>query len=137
MTKILWTDSKSIKLHCIVKADPEDIHFRWSALDLHNKSIKLNPQWSQVYGLRSELNLSPETIKEVSSVQCIASNRVGLQNLPCSFQVVLGSTYKIYITLKHFNPFNILSPSQNYMAVLCNAIKSTLQRFFSMKRDMM
>ena len=87
-----------------MEAHPSAVSFRWFFNNSEHQEWKDHGDFTQS-GLKSQIEFLPKTSKDYGNLYCIAENAIGVQEEPCSFQIVptgrVISWYYYYYTYKH------------------------------------
>ena len=70
-----------------VEAYPSTVSFRWFFNNSEYQEWKDHGDFTQS-GLKSQLEFLPKTSKDYGNLFCIGENAIGVQEEPCSFQIV-------------------------------------------------
>ena len=70
-----------------VEAYPSSVSFRWFFNNSEYQEWKDHGDFTQS-GLKSQLEFLPKTSKDYGNLFCIGENAIGMQEEPCSFQIV-------------------------------------------------
>ncbi|KAK9498254.1 hypothetical protein O3M35_004110 [Rhynocoris fuscipes] len=82
---------ESVKVNCLVSADPADITFTWQ-FNNSGESFQIPTyRFATVNGTVSEFVYTPTSEKDYGTLACWATNRIGKQAEPCTFQLVPAS----------------------------------------------
>ncbi|RWS23969.1 protein turtle B-like protein [Leptotrombidium deliense] len=82
---------ETVHLVCDVEANPPQVSFSWR-FDKETDLITSN----QINDTSSILVYTPHSMNEFGSIECIAKNEVGLQQNPCTFDVITGGLLACY-----------------------------------------
>ena len=75
------------KIFLKVEAYPSSVSFRWFFNNSEYQEWKDHGDFTQS-GLKSQLEFLPKTSKDYGNLFCIGENAIGMQEEPCSFQIV-------------------------------------------------
>jgi len=78
---------KPATILCEVQAHPSAVSFRWFFNNSEHQEWKDHGDFTQS-GLKSQIEFLPKTSKDYGNLYCIAENTIGVQEEPCSFQIV-------------------------------------------------
>jgi len=78
---------KPATILCEVEAHPSAVSFRWFFNNSEHQEWKDHGDFTQS-GLKSQIEFLPKTSKDYGNLYCIAENAIGVQEEPCSFQIV-------------------------------------------------
>eukprot|EP00090_Calanus_glacialis_P029736 TRINITY_DN4776_c0_g2_i1.p1 TRINITY_DN4776_c0_g2~~TRINITY_DN4776_c0_g2_i1.p1 ORF type:complete len:861 (-),score=112.71 TRINITY_DN4776_c0_g2_i1:337-2919(-) len=78
---------KPSSILCEVEAYPSSVSFRWFFNNSEYQEWKDHGDFTQS-GLKSQLEFLPKTSKDYGNLFCIGENAIGMQEEPCSFQIV-------------------------------------------------
>ena len=82
-----------------VSAHPSAVSFRWFFNNSEHQEWKDHGDFSQS-GLKSQIEFLPKTSKDYGNLFCLAENAIGVQEQPCSFQIVpTGESHSQTVTI--------------------------------------
>ena len=84
-----------------MEAHPSAVSFRWFFNNSEHQEWKDHGDFTQS-GLKSQIEFLPKTSKDYGNLYCIAENAIGVQEDPCSFQIVpTGEGNNVVLLLYH------------------------------------
>ncbi|KAL1114898.1 hypothetical protein AAG570_007722 [Ranatra chinensis] len=79
---------EAVRVRCVVSADPPDVSFVWQ-FNNSGESFPVAPhRYAPTNGTVSELVYTPNSERDYGTLACWATNSIGRQADPCTFQVV-------------------------------------------------
>lgn len=84
--------SESLEIVCEVDADPPAEGFRWK-FNNSGETLDVGPERFSSNGTVSVLKYTPVADLDYGTLSCWAQNAIGLQVLPCVYQLVAAGTY--------------------------------------------
>lgn len=78
---------EAVKVPCEVEANPTDVQFSWNFSD-KKELIEIPPAHFTVDRIKSTVTYTPMTEFDYGTLHCWGKNQVGMQEVPCSFQII-------------------------------------------------
>ncbi|XP_073993878.1 nephrin-like isoform X2 [Rhodnius prolixus] len=82
---------EAVKVNCLVSADPADVTFTWQFNNSGESFQVPSYRYTSVNSTVSEFVYTPTSEKDYGTLACWATNSIGKQSEPCTFQLVPAS----------------------------------------------